>query len=108
VKELKVQVEKLTEEEAERSMIKFPLFNSTHEGYAVIKEEIEEAAEELKFVSFELDKIWDYVRRNRLENALAHMKSLKIDAMNLAAEAIQVSAMAQKFIDSFKEAERNE
>lgn len=102
MKELKARVEKLTEEELKNSMIKFPLFNSTHQGYAVIKEEIEEASEELGYVNLELESIWGFIKRNRGENLYNHAQSLRIDAINLAAEAIQVAAMAQKFIESMK------
>jgi len=34
--------------EYERAIIKFPKFNSGHEGYAVIKEEFDELWEEIK------------------------------------------------------------
>jgi len=105
MKELIRDVKILAGEEATRSMIKHPFFNSTHEGYAVIKEEIEETEEELKFVNIQLNIVWAYIKGNRNENVRVHMKSLKTSAINLAAEAIQVAAMAQKFIDSFKEVE---
>jgi len=108
MKKLIVQVEKLTEEELKNSMIKFPLFNSTHEGYAVIKEEVEEAAEELENVNFSLSSIWRNVKINDKETAIKHAGHLKDFAIKLAAEAIQVAAMAQKFTDSFKEVEKIE
>lgn len=57
-------------------MNKYPLFNSCHEGYAVILEE--------------LDELWDEV------------KKCKHDAKNLKAEALQVAAMAIKFIISLE------
>ncbi len=49
---------------------KFAAFNSTHEGWAVIAEE--------------LDEVWDEVRANNTELAIA--------------EAIQVGAMALRFV----------
>ena len=103
MKELKAQVGKLAEEEAKGSMIKFPLFSSTHEGYAVIKEEVEEASEELENVNFSLNSIWRNVRINDKETAMKHAGHLKDFAIKLAAEAIQVAAMSQKFIDSMEE-----
>lgn len=51
---------------------KFGLFHSAHEGYAVLKEEV--------------DELWDSVKTNDTENALK--------------EAVQVGAMALKFITS--------
>lgn len=53
-----------------RAMSKFDSFNSAHEGYAVILEE--------------LDELWDEVKANDLNNALD--------------EAVQVAAMAVRFI----------
>lgn len=61
-------------EEYERSMrepCNFPLFNSSHEGCSVIREEFEE--------------LWDCVKTNEPPYAVRH-------------EAIQVGAMALKFL----------
>lgn len=56
--------------ELDRASARFGAFNSTHEGYAVIAEE--------------LDELWDAVKKN--------------DADHAAAEAIQVAAMAVRFM----------
>lgn len=53
---------------------KFPAFNSPHEGYAVLKEEV--------------DELWEEIKKNNLRNA--------------EKEAVQVAAMAIKFIQSLK------
>ncbi len=55
---------------------KFPLFNSSHEGYAVILEE--------------LDELWDEIKNNK------HPMS----SVNQKKKAIQVAAMAIKFLVS--------
>ena len=62
--------------ELQRSMTKFPLFNSAHEGYGVILEE--------------LDELWDEVKKR------------EPDVKNMRAEAVQVAAMAMKFIISME------
>lgn len=106
MKELKAQVEKLTEEEAKRSMVKFPLFNSTHEGYAVLLEEIDEQQEESRLIECYSKILWGEVKRNALKTDLFEtLEVIKKRAILNAAESIQVAAMAQKYIDSFKEAE---
>ena len=66
-------------EELIRSNIVFNWFNSIHEGWAVIREE--------------LDELWDEVK-----------KSKEVYSMNerMRREAIQVAAMAVKFILSFE------
>jgi len=103
MKELKLQVEKLADEELKRSMVKFPLFNSTHEAISVIREEFEETADELMYAESEINEIWHHVKKNNLKCQIQHIESLQIDATNMAAEAIQLAAMASKFLESFKD-----
>jgi NTP pyrophosphatase (non-canonical NTP hydrolase) len=57
--------------EYKRASNLFPSFHSPHEGYAVIKEE--------------LDELWDEIRNGE-------------DKENMKKEAIQVAAMALRFI----------
>lgn len=59
-----------------RAITKYPAFNSTHEGYAVIAEE--------------LDELWDDVKRNHKTGAVE--------------EAVQVAAMGVRFVMDIKEA----
>lgn len=62
--------------EVVRAITKYPAFNSTHEGYAVIAEE--------------LDELWDDVKRNHKPGAVE--------------EAVQVAAMGVRFVMDIKEA----
>lgn len=64
--------------ELQSSMIVHPLFNSAHEGYGIILEE--------------LDELWDEVKKK---------KSMR-DVKNMRDEAVQVAAMAMKFIMSME------
>ena len=57
-------------DEAERAMAKFATFNSSHEGYAVILEE--------------LDEMWDEIKANDLPRSIE--------------EAVQVGAMALRYV----------
>lgn len=63
---------RLALEELSRAERKHPDFHSGHEGYAVIKEEIEE--------------LWDAVKRD--------------DTLSATVEAVQVAAMALRFLVS--------
>lgn len=60
--------------EVVRAITKYPAFNSTHEGYAVIAEE--------------LDELWDDVKRNHKTGAVE--------------EAVQVAAMGVRFVMDIK------
>lgn len=62
--------------EYERSNSKYPAFHSTHEGYAVIAEEV--------------DELWDLVRQNKGVQGNDQFRK----------ECIQIAAMAVKFVKS--------
>lgn len=103
---VKQDVEKLVQEELESANQRFPMFRSDHEGYAVIKEEIEESEQALENTKVYLRLLWIGVKENLVHER--NIKYLKRYAEELACEAIQVAAMAQKFIDSQKEREKSE
>jgi hypothetical protein len=102
MKELKEAVEKLVSEELERANKKFPMFHSQHEGYAVIKEEIEELKDNVDYAELYLKMAWSYIKTNDIKAAMNFIEDIQKNALLAAAEAIQVAAMAQKYKDSFK------
>ena len=61
--------------EFERASSLYPAFNSAHEGYAVLLEEVEE--------------LWDEVKKSPKRREPAKMRE----------EAIQVAAMAMRFVN---------
>lgn len=98
-------VERLVKKELLEANKKFPLFHSPHEGAAVIKEEIEEAEEELREVKELYMFLWKCVKEN---NPVGCERGIYDHAIGLAVEAIQIAAMAQKFINSQKEREKSD
>lgn len=102
---VKEDIEKLVQKELAAANEKFPLFASNHEGYAVIKEEIEEAEECIYNVSVALKEVWKNTKSNF--GIDYNVEALKSEAINGAIELIQVAAMAQKFIDSAESREGN-
>jgi len=67
---------KLIENEFYRASELYSNFNSTHEGYAVLKEEV--------------DELWDAIKKSKDGKLTAHMKH----------ELIQIGAMAVRFLDN--------
>jgi len=101
MEELKETVKFMVDKELENSNKKFDsTFHTTHEGYAIIKEEVEEAEAELKNAKMMLEDCWFDIKRNTTPNR--NIIAIKNCAINLSAEAIQIGAMCQKFIDSFE------
>jgi len=96
---LRKAVETLAWEELRRASKIHPPFTDMHQGYAVIKEEIEECEEALTTVNNHLDYLWNNVKRDDLERFKIEAKVIKKYAMELSLEAIQVAAVAEKFMD---------
>lgn len=103
---VKQDVEKLVQKEPKSANQRFPMFRSDHEGYAVIKEEIEESEQALENTKVYLNLLWIGVKGNLVHER--NIQYLKRYAEELACEAIQVAAMSQKFIDSQKAREKSE
>ena len=103
--EIKSEVENLVQKELESANQKFPVFHSDYEGAAVIFEETEEAESEMRGVNRHFASAWYSVKNNERIKAYSYINKLKNSAVNLACGAIQIAAMAQKFIDGQKERE---
>ena len=91
------QVRELVAVELAAANERFPQFHSQHEGYAVIREELEETEEKVEMSKKYLKFLWDSIRMNgKTKWAVEYMKELSINAV---CEAIQVAAMCQKFLE---------
>ena len=97
--EIKQKIYELTEMELKAANEKFPLFASSHEAYAVIFEEFDEAREELEMVEYSLDKFWTEVKENESQEVKnKRLTRIYENAVKLAVEAIQTAAIARKGI----------
>ena len=100
MEELIKTINTITKIELKRANKKFPPFNSNHEAYAVLKEEIEEAREESGRVTSSLEMLWERIKLDSSCDSLINIcEYIKKHSILEAAESIQVAAMCQKFID---------
>ena len=67
-------IQSLVVEELSKAQAHYPPFNTEHEGYAILLEEV--------------DELWDEIKR----------KQSKRDKEKIVKEAIQVAAMAMRFV----------
>lgn len=98
--ELRTEVEAAAQAELNRANEKFPLFNSSHEGYAVVLEELEEAKEAMENVESSLAVLWDGVKGKKIACFLVEdTKPMAIyrQAVDAACEMVQVAAMLLKY-----------
>lgn len=96
--ELVNQMQKAAAEELQAANNKFPAFSGKHEGFAVLREELDEMTEECNKTIQAVNELWENVKDNvPLEIAVDDIKQY---SLNTAAEAVRVAAMAMKFVSS--------
>ena len=95
---VKDQVSVLVDRELFFANQKHPMFRSPHEGAAVIREEMEEAWEEINAAAGMYQALWIKVKRDEDTYKIAELLRMRAEAA--ACECIQLAAMAQKIIDS--------
>ena len=100
---IKYDIENVAISERIRSMKNFPLFNSEHEGYAVILEEFDEAMADLENVISYKKALWDAIKCNDKNQAIVNTQRLYHAILQMSAEWVQVMAMCNKFEDSTKD-----
>ena len=96
-------VAKLVENELEAANERFPQFHSEHEGWAVMQEEAEELQEECARLEMAMEQLWHRIR-DGIQTA-QHVALVGQYAEAAACEAIQVAAMARKYLDMLEREE---
>ena len=91
------QVKELVESELLAANVKFPQFNSEHEGFSVIHEEFDELMEEIQVMSDGVADMWGKIKKNQLNSTCVVINYNT--AVNAACEAIQLAAMCRKMQD---------
>lgn len=82
--------------------------NTPHEGYALIKEEEEEAGDQMSTVSQKVTSLWWAVKADDLTLQAGYLDAIKNAAVLGACELVQVAAMADKAMQGLKKAEEKQ
>lgn len=82
-------------------------FNSPHEGYGVIVEELDEAHEQDWKADQAADLLLKAIRRNDRRFTESTLKKIENNATLAACEFIQVAAMARKMRESLEEVKKD-
>ena len=90
-------VEKLGAKEPEAATERVPQFHSEHEGWAVMQEEAEELQEECASIEMAMEQLWHRIRDGIPTSLQVALVGQYAEAA--ACEAIQVAAMARKYLD---------
>lgn len=77
------------------------MFSSPHEGWAVLKEEIEEADKELEEMENTLEVMWSAIKYD-MNREDSDAEDIYYNAVNAAVECVQVAAMCLKIQDAKK------
>lgn len=79
-------------------------YNSAHEGYAVLLEEVEEVEEVIGYLKTDLKMLWERIKNDfqSVENIDkgAELLMIVMNAKEAAQELVQVAAVAEKFVQT--------
>lgn len=71
-------------------------YNSLHEGYAVLLEEIQEAEAEMNKIKRDLDSVWLFIKRNDIEMINLYLGRIQESDLSCMEELAQVGAVLLK------------
>lgn len=99
MKHLITYINQLTNVERNRADQAHGPFHSDHEGLAVLLEEVWEASDEMHRIADGMEELKNAVFMDSKDGAHNAALDIKKHATLMAAEAIQVAAVAQRFVD---------
>ncbi len=99
-KEINDAIIKVIGYELDRANAKFPLFNSPHEAYGVIKEETEEAVADISDIAGCFKQFWDGVKIDMCDDQDDAIRRMKGFVVRSITELVQVAAMCDKYEQS--------
>lgn len=108
---LKEDIMAAANRELNRANEQHPLFNSKHEGAAVIYEELEETKEALSILDLSFKNLWNEIRGKEvpcyMKNEIRPLKMADL-TMTLACKAIHTAALFMKYEMSIAPGEESE
>jgi guanylate kinase len=93
----KEAVKVLIDAELTKASKKFGAFNSTHEGKAIIEEEIDEMVAEVTQLQSLFVTFWEYIKKNQFNASNIVAKQMYDNVIRIIIETIQVGAMCQRY-----------
>lgn len=101
--ELLKELAPVVESETQRASEQYgDRYASAHEAESVLREEIEELAEESIQTQIKLTSLQKNLRENNMIDFQKHARLIYDNALNAAAEAIQVAAVCEKISRGFE------
>lgn len=91
------KIAEIVNQEVIDSTKKYGEFNSSHEGYAVLLEEIEELSTEHSSMIYWKQRLWESIKANDGKHIEEAINNLKILSTKLLHEGVQAAAMVIKF-----------
>lgn len=98
-------VKQAIEEETKKAVEKWgPTYSSLHEGYAVLKEEVEEAEERMNAINHNIEWFWSNIKCGEsLPDFNGTADRIKFAAEQLALEACQIAAVCNKIMNGLEQ-----
>lgn len=97
------EVKALFEKELESANKVNAQFSSSHEAYAVVLEEIEEARECFHNIQTLIEDFWHGTKTNNFDEKIMATDRLETNTIALIREAVQIGAMCEKLFGFLKE-----
>lgn len=80
-------------------------YHSLFEGYAILKEEVEEVKELIECFDNDFYRLWTYIKANNPQLINVYANGLKINAEETIKELAQVCAVFTKLLNTLEKAE---
>ena len=98
--ELYRQIDEAVKDELKAAKEVYPANNSRHESYAILLEEFDELQSEIEQLGYTLSLVWGKTKDNSPKDRMIQVLcEAGVTSRRMIAEAVQTSAMIDKFIE---------